>query len=1340
MVGAEEVVAGPRTSRVRLQGHVQRWWLVLVAVAVLGMAMWLRTISVPYLALTSLATMLALAAAVAARSGRWALVGVAILAGASVIASVYQRRVALVDGSWPTYSRDLDSSGVTALQVAAGNETNTLYRIAAEALRASDDPQQAFPQLEALLGSSPAYRGVVLLGDTSRIAWAGNIRVPVEDVTTAVTVRMTTFYVALVVMAQTPGRVAMATSLLHAVPPANRLSRSLDDAVVGSRELAGFEYQPAGMADSGWSVLRAGTRELALIRPIPLSQGETRVHVVERARRAVGAGLLIALLVLSAVAWWRPASLSRRLLVLGVLLAITAIIPFNAFSNLSRIFDPAVYYASLGGPLTGSVGALAVTAAILLLGCLAFVRSRIRRRSRLLAAMAIVLAAALGPFVLRDLARGVTLPPQGAPPTLWLAWQIALFLSASALLLIGAGAGRLALGTGRGLPPILAPIIASIAAIIGMPIWESPGRWPGWYPALWVAAIAALALARRSRRLVLSAGVVAACGATTLLWGSVSRKRVELAQHDVAQLSRPDSASVELLDRFGATLEEESPPLERSDLLLRYVQSPLAAAGNAVGLATWLPGEDEPHAELFIASFEHHPESERRVVGDARARGVRSWDLDNSTQGVQTLMAVPYPDGSVTTVIVAPRTALIPEDPFTSLIGLAPPNTTEPLYDLTLTTLPSPVRLSDAPEWLRKDDALHGDWRVPGAAPNARVHLEVDLRGLDVLLPRGALIVLLDLVLLGGLWGVVASADGGLGRWMRSRVTLWARSYRGRLTVTLFAFFVIPAATFALWSYRRLQHTDRDSRALLVRETLRSITAGGEVDRLDTLSDRFDTPLFEYQAGVLRDESDRLYNQLAPTGRYLPASVAIDLGVQSEVTSSARPQVAGVPMLFGYRTVERETGGRAVLAAPAPVNERGLDRERRDIGTLVAFVTSLGALAALWLSGLAARELERPVGALRRAALRIARGERYPGPEARPAAEFVPVFSAFERMDTDLAASRAALEAAERRTAAVLRDVASGVIAIDRGGAVTLANPRAEAILGRALPPGTSLRDFGDSFPVDRTKRFLSSDVETEVFDLDLGGRQLRAALTRLASGTGGAVLTLDDVTDLARAERVLAWGEMARQVAHEIKNPLTPIRLGVQHLRRARRDPRVDFDQVFEQNVMRILSEIDRLDEIARAFSRYGVAGSDAHAPEPVDVAAVAQDVVELERMGVSEIRWHVRGADDPVRALARSAELRDVLLNVLENARQAHAFDVTVAVERRDGRVELVVVDNGDGITLENQARVFEPRFSTRTSGSGLGLAISRGLVRSWGGDMQVTPAQPRGTEMRIVMIAAE
>src|SRR4029079_7326892 len=151
---------------------------------------------------------------------------------------------------------------------------------------------------------------------------------------------------------------------------------------------------------------------------------------------------------------------------------------------------------------------------------------------------------------------------------------------------------------------------------------------------------------------------------------------------------------------------------------------------------------------------------------------------------------------------------------------------------------------------------------------------------------------------------------------------------------------------------------------------------------------------------------------------------------------------------------------------------------------------------------------------------------------------------------------------------------------------------------------------------------------------------------------------------EVARAERVLAWGEMARQVAPEIKKPLTPIRLGVQHLRRARSDPRVDYDQVLNDNVRRILAEIDRLDEIARSFSRYGSAPADLPPAVAIDLSAVVKDVVGLEQMGDSVVKWQLRGADRPMWAMARNDEMRDVLLNVFENARLSGADSVEVVI----------------------------------------------------------------------------
>jgi len=390
----------------------------------------------------------------------------------------------------------------------------------------------------------------------------------------------------------------------------------------------------------------------------------------------------------------------------------------------------------------------------------------------------------------------------------------------------------------------------------------------------------------------------------------------------------------------------------------------------------------------------------------------------------------------------------------------------------------------------------------------------------------------------------------------------------------------------------------------------------------------------------------------------------------------------------------------------------------------------------LLLSGIAARQLARPIGILRGAALGIARGEREPTLLEEPRSEFAAVFSAFRTMAADLNRSQAQLVAAQQRTEAILRNVASGVVAFTGEGRVALANPRSAVLLGMRLEPGSAPDDQRIASLTAYVRDFLRGADEELEFDQEIGGRQMHGWLTRLRSGDGGAVLTLDDVSELARAQRVIAWGQMARQVAHEIKNPLTPIRLGVQHLKRARMDKRPDFDTILDSNVARILAEIDRLDEIARAFSRYGVPAAPRADIAPIDIGDVVRDVVALERMGESGMEWTYEEGDGSLMALASGDELREVLLNIMENARHAGAEHVRVSVGRSAESLRVDVTDDGHGIAADVLPRIFEPHFSTRSSGSGLGLAISRKLIEGWGGEITVASTPGQGARVTILL----
>jgi two-component system nitrogen regulation sensor histidine kinase NtrY len=148
----------------------------------------------------------------------------------------------------------------------------------------------------------------------------------------------------------------------------------------------------------------------------------------------------------------------------------------------------------------------------------------------------------------------------------------------------------------------------------------------------------------------------------------------------------------------------------------------------------------------------------------------------------------------------------------------------------------------------------------------------------------------------------------------------------------------------------------------------------------------------------------------------------------------------------------------------------------------------------------------------------------------------------------------------------------------------------------------------------------------------------------------------MDDVTDELRAERVLAWGEMAQQVAHEVKNPLTPIKLSIQHIRRAWDDQHPEFGDVLIKNADAMLSEIDRLAGIAQSFSRFGAPGGDQIAPlEGVSVADVVSEVMALYGGSAARVRFEQDVERDLPLVVARPAELKEVLVNLLENARMA-------------------------------------------------------------------------------------
>jgi nitrogen fixation/metabolism regulation signal transduction histidine kinase len=309
-------------------------------------------------------------------------------------------------------------------------------------------------------------------------------------------------------------------------------------------------------------------------------------------------------------------------------------------------------------------------------------------------------------------------------------------------------------------------------------------------------------------------------------------------------------------------------------------------------------------------------------------------------------------------------------------------------------------------------------------------------------------------------------------------------------------------------------------------------------------------------------------------------------------------------------------------------------------------------------------------------------------------------------------------------------------VGLDPAGRILIANRQAVDLLGTSLGEGDALLDrLGPAWaPLAAVvHRFLRDPEADSAAELEVDGRRLTLQLSPLGLEVRGVVIAINDVTDLSRAERVLAWGEMARQVAHEIKNPLTPMRLGLQHLRRVYRDRRSDFDSTLEETADRMLAEIDRLDTIARAFSRFAAPAGDEQPLDRVELGTAVGEVVQLYRLAEESCEVELEQEPGSVGA-ARVDEVKEVVVNLLENARNAGARRVRVRVAPR----EIRVADDGVGIPPDLLPRIFEPRFSTTTSGSGLGLAIVKRLVESWGGQIEVESAVGRGTTITVRLSA--
>jgi two-component system nitrogen regulation sensor histidine kinase NtrY len=435
---------------------------------------------------------------------------------------------------------------------------------------------------------------------------------------------------------------------------------------------------------------------------------------------------------------------------------------------------------------------------------------------------------------------------------------------------------------------------------------------------------------------------------------------------------------------------------------------------------------------------------------------------------------------------------------------------------------------------------------------------------------------------------------------------------------------------------------------------------------------------------------------------------------------------------------------------------------------LFLLLTLIIVFSATWFGLYLARGITDPIQLLAQGTREVAAGNLSYRVQVRANDEIGVLVDSFNRMTHDLALSQSRLEQAyldlsakhdemeqrRRYTETVLEAVATGVVSLDHAGRVTTVNRAAERMLGIAAtaaqgrPAPVVFRgpEFSEvAALIQRASRLGMGTLEREVHV-----RRDGHAVTLLASATAlrepdggeiGTVLVFDDLTELLKAQRLAAWREVAQRLAHEIKNPLTPIQLSAQRLRRRLAGSRTaDEKRLLEEATATIIQEVDGLKQLVDEFSRF--ARMPAQTPAPTDLARLVEGVVALYREAHPAVSIATIFAPDLPPLEVDPNHLKRAVLNLVENAVEAVGVRGQVTVEtawaRGARRARIIVADNGPGIAAEDRDKLFVPYFSTKATGMGLGLSIVHQIVTDHGGTIAVEDNSPRGTRFVIELPA--
>jgi len=645
----------------------------------------------------------------------------------------------------------------------------------------------------------------------------------------------------------------------------------------------------------------------------------------------------------------------------------------------------------------------------------------------------------------------------------------------------------------------------------------------------------------------------------------------------------------------------------------------------------------------------------------------------------------------------------------------------------------------------------------------------------------------LRLALLNGLLALIATGAGRAALWVARpgvpRLSLGA-TYSGRLVAVFLLAGLLPLLTLAFFVTRSTtQEIDRDTTATglaslqvarRVAEDYLTVTHPEEEGSLDDDVVYWLSRVVRQDINVYRDAG-----LMATSARELYGSGLLNERLNGE--SYRALYLEGEPFwLAEDRTVGLDF---LTLSAPMRIDRRGtlgaisiplIEHQRAAVqkeeeGQDAVLITTCFAVLLLGVVGhVVAQRVSRPVTDLAGAARRVAQGDLDVRVHTTASDETGLLVDAFNRMAASLQQQREDLRRRSDYIEKILRSATMGVLSVDGTGTVITVNPAAQSLLatgGRGLEAGEDLPARLEREPVlapllGALRRALAGRTEREA-EIDLAGgpdkspvhaegapRRVRAVFIPFAPEEGrppGLIVLLEDVTEIVRSGRLAAWAEMARRVAHEIKNPLTPIQLSIEHVRRVFRAKDARFGQVLSECLDNIQKQVEVLRQIAFEFSAY--ARLPRIIPQPTGVAELLDEAlgpyVTAAPSGI-DLQRDVSPALPPV--LVDRAVIVRALVNLIENALQAMPEGGTLRLSARaeegpggERRIAIEVRDTGCGIPEALLPRLFEPYFSTKSGGTGLGLGLARRAIEEHGGTIVLRSRPGQGTQVTVTLPAA-